>query len=905
VSYRRLIILMLMSITLYSQSDWSDLLKEKKAEAYAAAKNSQGYDKAFKMLKLGYMADFAKAMEEEALSPAERLILEARLQMQRHRFEDAESLLNKVKKWQRGDKWFAAWYDILEYSENDAELEKLSRAKMRKRNAPAIHQLAYSRWLITQLRFDEAEKNLQSLILPQSGEKQELLRLKMMLEMQRYHYDAAWNFADSLIKEAFLDAPLLSSAGQILIRLNRVNDAISAFEMALECHQLNETAHYMLGNGYTRSNYSQLEEKYPDRFVLAGALKDSFLVIQDFIARRDFNLAREALLKWTEPNMHFAEPYVWLGALDWEQGNFNGAIEYYQRALALVPNYGRAHAGIAKSLEGLHMQASVYRTADDRAFLRTEKPTVPNIEKYILNWHELSPRHQKRVALSVAPLQQYIPVLLASGSHHYIKPLYMKLSDVPGLATLKDQRISYDSRLWDDVRGCGGYTTVTGIEDVERMIYHRYNTIIHEMTHQVHGLLTLDEKEAIENLYLKAKEAEAKGEKRFISRYQKASVWEYLAEGVNAAVSPKRNKYDSREITLERLQKMDPQLLDYVKKFFSPPNIEPYFAVGLSNALYDRMESADTLAMLQIIAEAKEKGYQSYEMEMASAFALLLLEGPDSVEKQITGLLEKYPLHQQAYQTAFITLTMKQSSPLPLLDTLEKRIGAMTLRQEIESRLLLAQKRLEETNDSLAVEEAKKALKLDETVEAAHWILGNGYSALGDSNAAIYHFEKAISYQNGVIELRADYLEHLIKFSMLKKATQQLEELYSLNRSHYRTQRSEALLNLALGDTAKACIALNHALEDNPYDLRSRLLLAACEKSADRSMPQSLHQLMSRAPWFYYDAKWMQYKLANVWTPALIAYAAQLFPEDAELKKLTELKNGIRNAPEKTINFEN
>jgi len=26
---------------------------------------------------------------------------------------------------------------------------------------------------------------------------------------------------------------------------------------------------------------------------------------------------------------------------------------------------------------------------------------------------------------------------------------------------MRDARISYDSRLWDDVRGCGGYITVT------------------------------------------------------------------------------------------------------------------------------------------------------------------------------------------------------------------------------------------------------------------------------------------------------------------------------------------------------------------------------------------------------------------------------------------------------------
>ena len=94
-----------------------------------------------------------------------------------------------------------------------------------------------------------------------------------------------------------------------------------------------------------------------------------------------------------------------------------------------------------------------------------------------VNWKSLSPRHQKRVALSVAPWQAFVPVLVEGGATYYIKPLYMLLGECPDLETLRDQRINYDSRLWDDVRGCGGYHTVTGIEDVERTIFDRYDTV--------------------------------------------------------------------------------------------------------------------------------------------------------------------------------------------------------------------------------------------------------------------------------------------------------------------------------------------------------------------------------------------------------------------------------------------
>ena len=37
------------------------------------------------------------------------------------------------------------------------------------------------------------------------------------------------------------------------------------------------------------------------------------------------------------------------------------------------------------------------------------------------------------------------------------------------------------------MRGAGGFNTVTGIEDVERTIFDRYNTVLHELTHWALG----------------------------------------------------------------------------------------------------------------------------------------------------------------------------------------------------------------------------------------------------------------------------------------------------------------------------------------------------------------------------------------------------------------------------------
>src|SRR6185503_3292818 len=177
------------------------------------------------------------------------------------------------------------------------------------------------------------------------------------------------------------------------------------------------------------------------------------------------------------------------------------------------------------------------------------------------------------VALSIAPWQRYLPALIEGGHTYYIKPLHQLLSESPGQETLRDQRIEYDSRLWDDVRGCGGYHTVTGIEDVERSIFGRYDTVLHELSHQVHSVLPADDSRVIQEHYRRAKARDDSTRNGFLSRYAGGSVYEYFAEGANALGSPKRDAYDPREVVRERLAAMDPDLQKLVREYFARTDV--------------------------------------------------------------------------------------------------------------------------------------------------------------------------------------------------------------------------------------------------------------------------------------------------------------------------------------------
>ena len=62
------------------------------------------------------------------------------------------------------------------------------------------------------------------------------------------------------------------------------------------------------------------------------------------------------------------EPPVLLGSIAWSEGKFDEAADDFRAALRILPAYGRAHSGLAKSLEGLRMAQNAHRAADSAAF---------------------------------------------------------------------------------------------------------------------------------------------------------------------------------------------------------------------------------------------------------------------------------------------------------------------------------------------------------------------------------------------------------------------------------------------------------------------------------------------------------------------------------------------------------
>lgn len=653
--------------------------------------------------------------------------------------------------------------------DDGAAVDSRTRDVLADTRAEAVDLLAAGRLALDRRDFDRAkacfERALEQATRP--VERAEALRGLGQRHYQLREFDASLASLEQGLAQA-RTADGLAALADTLIRLGRTEDAIAAAEGAVALNRHHEAAHYLLGNGYTRENYTQLAARLGDGFAPLMA---------------DVRRASDAF----------------------DRGDFDTALSLSLDLLQRCPQLGRAHAIAARALESQRFRIDVHRAAYERRFAATPMPTVPGIERYVLNWQALSPRHKKRVALSVAPWKSFIPVLVEGGATHFIKPMWMRLSETPQAHALKDARIDYDSRLWDDVRGMGGHFTVTGIEDVERSIFDRYNTVLHELTHQVHGALTADQSRAIEALYQKAKARDVATRNGFLSRYAGGSVWEYFAEGANAEASPRRDAYDGREIVRERLVEIDPELRAAVRGFFAQRDARASLPVALVNAGYQKLEDGKLAEARPLIARAFKLAPRDERVLTAQLYALGLTGDGAGVPELAARALAAHP-GSGALRVGAADALWHGGRPLAteVLPGLAR--GAQSLQGEDAFRVNLAladyHRRLGDSAAALAAYQAVLAYQGDQP--EALWGRAATLALAGRWDEAFAQYEAVLRLRTGLLPLRRDYALDLLRAGRTEAARSQVKAALLLDPADPDTLALKGWLALADGDAAAA-----------------------------------------------------------------------------------------------------
>lgn len=876
---QRIIITIILMSTLLFGIDFEDYESFQKFYRISLQKslsqidqNKSTINKLDKLFDLGKIEELQNELEKSNLSESNKKLYEIEISIRNLNYITIYDKLLSFSEKDKNDKYFEIFYNWLKLTENLSTWQSTYKKYLKMKPNQTIHQLAKADFLMNQFQFETSDSIINSILKSEKDNSKYFHKAKLLktkLFMKQYNFADAEKQLIELLETNYINENILTNLGWCFIRNSKVADAIFCFKKALEINPLNETAHYQLGNGYTDKTYSEIFKIYPEKFIKKSKKWETFNLINKFLKDRNIIKAKKSLKKWIEEYPQYVEPYIYLGSINWEENKYNPALKYFQYALKLVPEYGRAHNGMAKSIEGLKRQNAVYYKSDNNKFINTDIPEIDQIEKYILNWNSLSNRIQKRVAISVKPWENFIPVLIASESYHYIKPLYSLLSECPGLESMRDARISYDSRLWDDVRGCGGYITVTGIEDVERMIFHKYNTILHEMTHQVHYVLTQPEKDKIENVYNNTKKKEEEGQKTFISRYQSASVWEYFAEGVNSYYSPKRDKYDDREIVRERLFSMDTELVDLVEHFTKISKIGKYNPVAFSNTIYNKLEYADTIQTYKTIKKANKLKYTSASLLDAKCYAEMVFGNYKKAMKYANELVTNYPKMINGYNKK-IEILFHQDRPITSeLHSLENILHQFPKEQAYLGYLTLGEKYYFLGYYKKAISSLKKVLKYEPEHDRGNWLMASTFGELGNFNKSKFHFEKVLKRRNGLIELRADFVKILLLNNKMKEANLQYREMVALNKNHYLTHQINGLIHQYNNDLTTAEKEYLKAISLYKWDLFSKISLAGLYPKKYKEQIKKLEIDKANPPRYYYNKKYYRYESVNEWSSHL------------------------------------
>lgn len=724
------------------------------------------------LLDAGRIADAAARLDELGPKRADRA-LRLRLLVARQDFALAAPGMSALLKTRRPDaSERTAIYAWLVARDDLAEIDRRTRGASASAASDTVDLLAAGQLALSLHDTDRAAA-CDRLALERAkrpAERADALRALGEVDDARRDVDASLKHLQASLA-TFPTATAEDALADTLVRLARAAEASDASEDALRMNPFDARAHYLLGNGYARRNYTELQRDAPDAVSRAAVL-------------------------------------VRQGSDAFEQGDFAASRRFAVEALQACPQYGRAHNLLAKALEQQRLAIDVHHADYERRFARTPMPVIADIERFVLNWNELSPRHRKRVALSIAPWKAFVPVLVAGGETLYIKPLYMRLSETPGLEEMKDQRIDYDSRLWDDVRGAGGSHTVTGIEDVEALISDRYNTVLHELSHQVHGVLGADDWRAIEALYRQAKARDAASADGFLSRYAGGSIWEYFAEGANSEMTPRRDAWDTREIVRERLARIDPDLQALERRLFARRDVAASLPIALVNGAQEALGKGRTDEAVALVDRALVVAPDD-ELVLAAAVSVHAVHGDRAQAAALSErALRRYPDSARLRIAAAEARWMGGES----LEKVVADLGAGLERLATDDRAKVEQAIGDYARQRGDVDAALRAYDavLAAQADAPEGLAGKAatLALAGRWDDAFALYARAVRLRTGEVDLRLQYARDLMLAGRLADARVQLAAAQTLDATSPDYLALEAWAAL-LGHDAEASTRLS------------------------------------------------------------------------------------------------
>jgi tetratricopeptide (TPR) repeat protein len=342
-----------------------------------------------------------------------------------------------------------------------------------------------------------------------------LLRARRFSEARRYSEQILKLMADG--QKTQPNADLLAAHASALFRVQQNDAAAEVYQRVLSIDPLNEEAHLRLGSGLT-----------PPREVLPGSSMRRAV----FVARR---------------------------------GRHAEAIAALELCLEEDPGNPIAHRLLGENLFSLRAASSMAGSAEEFRRLQQTLPTpslgkLP-VDEFMPQFDDLRGQRRRIAIRALVLFGSRLSGIVAMGGRHDLLLEDQRTTDAKSRASLRGKR-TFDGRVWDDVRGIGGLRAATGIEALDEAAQHGFDTLAHEIGHQVHLYsFTRKQRREVRELYKQAMD-----DGLCLDYYAASNDAEYFGQGVEAFVSlGKRPTPEATHgHTRFELMRVDPDLHDFI-----------------------------------------------------------------------------------------------------------------------------------------------------------------------------------------------------------------------------------------------------------------------------------------------------------------------------------------------------
>ncbi len=345
------------------------------------------------------------------------------------------------------------------------------------------------------------------------------MALAVRARIRDRQFDAALRYAEACVQQAGATASgdLLAAQASALFRVQRTMDAGAVYRLALLREPLLAEAHLRLGSGLLAPREVTITTALQGAVTAmrAGRFQDAILALQEELGLDGGNPVAHRLL---------------------------GEALLQRRTLASMAMRDPAYAHL-------------------RSLLAAAAPDAQLVEDFMPAYRHLDGERREVVDRAMQLFGSRLSRLIAIGGRHDLLLETDRTTDAEGRAMLKGKR-TFDGRVWDDVRGIGGLSAATGIEALDEAAQFGFDTLAHELAHQVHyfALRPVD-RAKITELYKKAKR-----EGRCLDYYAASDEAEYFGQGVEAfhSLGKRPGGETTHGHTRFELLRVDPDLHGFV-----------------------------------------------------------------------------------------------------------------------------------------------------------------------------------------------------------------------------------------------------------------------------------------------------------------------------------------------------